>query len=179
MTSSSSPEPGDSKPNKAQTQRSRWATRKMSVKSSKNKRKSILDRMHSSRRRNNDEKRGSGGGQTPPADDPATQGEAENEAEEEEEEEEGSGIRSLYFNLDLPSDMLDEEGLPKIQYPRNKIRTAKYTPLSFVPKNLWFQFHQVANIFFFFLVILVVSTMCPPRQMLKRIDLQKGTDASL
>lgn len=75
----------------------------------------------------------------------------------EEEEEEATNGRTLYFNQPLPSTMLDEEGHPILDFPRNKIRTAKYTALSFVPKNLWFQFHNVANIFFLFLIILVVS----------------------
>lgn len=71
---------------------------------------------------------------------------------------EESNDRSLYFNLPLPPELVDEEtGAPKQTFPRNKIRTAKYTPLSFVVKNLWFQFHNIANIFFLFLVILGVS----------------------
>lgn len=72
--------------------------------------------------------------------------------------EEESNDRNLYFNLPLPTEYLDEEGAPKQTFPRNKIRTAKYTPLSFVPKNLFIQFHNIANIFFLFLVILVVSS---------------------
>lgn len=68
-----------------------------------------------------------------------------------------SNDRNLFFNLPLPPEYLDEEGAPKQTFPRNKIRTAKYTPLSFVPKNLFIQFHNIANIFFLFLVILVVS----------------------
>ncbi|EMR71793.1 putative phospholipid-translocating p-type atpase domain-containing protein [Eutypa lata UCREL1] len=63
--------------------------------------------------------------------------------------------RTLFFNQPLPPEFKDEEGNPINSYARNKIRTAKYTPLSFIPKNLWFQFHNVANIFFLFLVILV------------------------
>lgn len=66
--------------------------------------------------------------------------------------------RQLYFNLPLPDDKKDEEGYPIQEYTRNKIRTAKYTPLSFIPKNLWFQFQNIANIFFLFLCILVVSS---------------------
>jgi hypothetical protein len=80
-----------------------------------------------------------------------------------EDDEHTSGPRQLYFNLPLPEELLDEEGHPAQQYTRNKIRTAKYTPLSFIPKNLWFQFQNIANIFFLFLVILVVSVfMSPP-----------------
>lgn len=44
----------------------------------------------------------------------------------------------------------------KTSYPRNKIRTAKYTPLTFIPKNIWFQFHNIANIYFLFIIILGV-----------------------
>ncbi|KAI5305541.1 hypothetical protein KEM56_004123 [Ascosphaera pollenicola] len=62
--------------------------------------------------------------------------------------------RTIYFNQALPPEMLDEEGQLKITYARNKIRTAKYTPLSFIPKNLYFQFHNVANIYFLFVIIL-------------------------
>lgn len=69
-------------------------------------------------------------------------------------EEEGQG-RTLFFNLPLPAEWKDEEGNPAQTYTRNKIRTAKYTPLSFIPKNIWFQFHNIANIFFLFNVILV------------------------
>ncbi|MBE3044538.1 hypothetical protein IMZ48_18615, partial [Candidatus Bathyarchaeota archaeon] len=75
---------------------------------------------------------------------------------------EESNDRNLYFNLPLPPQLLDETGAPKKTFTRNKIRTAKYTPLSFVVKNLWIQFHNIANIFFLFVVILVVSSPgCP------------------
>ena len=69
----------------------------------------------------------------------------------------GDDIRKIYFNTPLPADMKDENGNLTVSYPRNKIRTAKYTPLSFVPKNLYFQFHNIANIYFFFIIILGVS----------------------
>lgn len=68
----------------------------------------------------------------------------------------------VYFNMQLPQDMLDPEtGDPIHQYSRNKIRTAKYTPLSFLPKNLYFQFQNVANIYFLFIVILGVCISIP------------------
>ncbi|XP_048884771.1 phospholipid-transporting ATPase VB isoform X1 [Brienomyrus brachyistius] len=38
------------------------------------------------------------------------------------------------------------------RYPGNKIRTTKYTLLSFLPKNLFQQFYRLANIYFVFLV---------------------------
>lgn len=67
--------------------------------------------------------------------------------------------RRIFINTPLPNDMIAEDtGLPLIHYPRNKIRTTKYTPLSFVPKNLFYQFHNVANIYFLLVVILGV---CP------------------
>ncbi|KHJ32142.1 putative calcium transmembrane m [Erysiphe necator] len=62
--------------------------------------------------------------------------------------------RNIYFNIPLPPEALDEDGDPLVQFKRNKIRTAKYTPLSFVPKNIWFQFHNIANVYFLFLIIL-------------------------
>ncbi|RKF60373.1 Phospholipid-transporting ATPase DNF1 [Erysiphe neolycopersici] len=64
------------------------------------------------------------------------------------------GPRNIYFNIPLPPEALDEDGDPLVQFKRNKIRTAKYTPLSFVPKNIWFQFHNIANVYFLFLIIL-------------------------
>ncbi|QSL66579.1 hypothetical protein MERGE_000961 [Pneumocystis wakefieldiae] len=70
------------------------------------------------------------------------------------ENEETFKPRRIFVNLSLTEDMQDEYGLPIKSYPRNKIRTAKYTPLSFIPKNLFYQFHNVANIYFFIIVIL-------------------------
>ena len=39
-------------------------------------------------------------------------------------------------------------------YNSNKIRTTKYTFLSFLPKNLLEQFHRIANLYFLFIVLL-------------------------
>lgn len=39
-------------------------------------------------------------------------------------------------------------------YMNNKIRTTKYTLLTFIPRNLFEQFHRVANLYFLFLVVL-------------------------
>ena len=71
-------------------------------------------------------------------------------------QEESQG-RKIYVNEPLPPDAKTEDGHIKAVYSRNKIRTAKYTALSFVPKNLWFQMHNIANIYFVFIVILEVS----------------------
>lgn len=43
---------------------------------------------------------------------------------------------------------------PNGHRPDNKIRTTKYTLLSFLPKNLLEQFHRVANLYFIFIVLL-------------------------
>ncbi|CAD7086518.1 unnamed protein product [Hermetia illucens] len=43
---------------------------------------------------------------------------------------------------------------PNGRYVANKIRTTKYTLLSFIPKNLLEQFHRVANLYFIFIVLL-------------------------
>lgn len=61
--------------------------------------------------------------------------------------------RNIYWNLPLPATELDDEGNPP-QYARNKIRTTKYTPITFIPKNLYYQFGNVANIYFLTMIIL-------------------------
>ncbi|KAH7316446.1 phospholipid-translocating P-type ATPase domain-containing protein [Stachybotrys elegans] len=148
-TASGSTDNGSSPPkpmSRVQTERSRWATRKMTVKSGQTKRLALLGRAQHKRTGSN-EKRTSG--------DASAVGTADNETvREEDEEQEESATRTLFFNQPLPQELLDEDGLPIQLFPRNKIRTAKYTPISFVPKNLWFQFHNIANIFFLFLIIL-------------------------
>lgn len=65
--------------------------------------------------------------------------------------------RKIYVNMSPPSSELDDQGRPNMQhqvYVPNRIRTAKYTPISFIPKNLFEQFRNVANLYFLFLVIL-------------------------
>lgn len=157
---------GNSSPDKRKldkTKRSRWATRKMTVKSSAIKRLSLTGRLNR-KSLTSEKKRQSGGSETLQSSQATHEngnqhsGDA-NDDEEEEEVDLEHGPRQLYFNLPLPPDLLDEDGNPLHEFTRNKIRTAKYTPLSFTPKNLWFQFQNVANIFFLFLVILVVSRL--------------------
>ncbi|KAI1843649.1 hypothetical protein JX265_008521 [Neoarthrinium moseri] len=146
--------------------RSRWATRKLTMKSSGRKRVSIIDRIH--KRTDSTEKKRQSGGSTSLRQEGDGEGEggdndsfnqnqdgAQDDTNSTASSSDSEG-RTLFFNLPLPDEFKDEEGHPRQQYTRNKIRTAKYTPLSFVPKNLWFQFHNVANIFFLFLVILVI-----------------------
>jgi phospholipid-translocating ATPase len=61
--------------------------------------------------------------------------------------------RTIFVNLPLPSEML-KNGEPIVRYVRNKVRTSKYTLITFLPKNLFEQFRRVANIYFLALVIL-------------------------
>jgi len=148
-------------------QRSRWATRKLTVKSSSLKRLSLRGRKHN-KGVASEKKRASGGTDIsqPPADDAP-----KDDNSVEEENGDGPGPRQLFFGLPLPRELQDDEGNPIQQYTRNKIRTAKYTPLSFIPKNLFFQFQNIANVFFLFLVILVVSlpgTQAPSPHLLMR-----------
>ncbi|EPS71631.1 hypothetical protein M569_03128, partial [Genlisea aurea] len=42
----------------------------------------------------------------------------------------------------------------KLEYPVNKIRTTKYSVLSFLPRNLYEQFHRVAYLYFLVIAIL-------------------------
>ena len=43
---------------------------------------------------------------------------------------------------------------PNYQYDNNKIKTNKYSLLTFLPKNLYEQFHRFANFYFIFVVVL-------------------------
>jgi len=143
---------------KSATKRLRWATQHKTGKKGNRKRLSILDRLHKRGSQNSEKKRNSGGslgtdlGEIPE--------EAETEAQDEPvDDRDNQGPRTVFFNIPLPSDALDEDGHPIKHYRRNKIRTAKYTPLSFVPKNLWFQFHNIANVYFLFLIILAIFSI--------------------
>lgn len=64
--------------------------------------------------------------------------------------------RNVYANIPLPASELNKSGDPIVKYPRNKVRTAKYTLITFIPKNLLEQFRRVANIYFLVLVILQI-----------------------
>ncbi|XP_071373703.1 phospholipid-transporting ATPase VA [Centroberyx affinis] len=46
------------------------------------------------------------------------------------------------------------EDNPNRHYANNKIKTTKYTLLSFLPKNLFEQFHRFANVYFVFIALL-------------------------
>jgi phospholipid-translocating ATPase len=146
-----------------QTKRLRWATQRLKGKSGSKKRGSILGRLNHRGSQNSEKKRDSAGGDSMRTDLGGIQ-EEPNEAEEEEksvDNEDGQGPRKVYFNIPLPRDAVDDQGHPVTHYRRNKIRTAKYTPISFIPKNIWYQFHNIANVYFLFLIILAVSSFLP------------------
>ncbi|KAJ8082391.1 phospholipid transporting ATPase [Marasmius tenuissimus] len=64
--------------------------------------------------------------------------------------------RNVYVNHPLAHLEVDNKGEPVARYKRNKVRTTKYTIITFIPKNLYEQFRRVANLFFLTLVILQV-----------------------
>ncbi|KAG9123661.1 hypothetical protein FRC07_014357 [Ceratobasidium sp. 392] len=64
--------------------------------------------------------------------------------------------RMVYVNLPLPESETKSNGDPVVRYERNKVRTSKYTIITFIPKNLYEQFRRVANLYFLALVVLQV-----------------------
>lgn len=154
------PSDGEPTPAGPGTKRLRWATQRVKGKTGNKKRMSILGRLQH-KGSQNEKKRESGGGESLATtelggiqEEPSEDG--GNEEPEGDADGESDGPRTLYFNQPLPATSVDENGNPLAHFRRNKIRTAKYTPLSFVPKNLWYQFHNIANVYFLFLIILAV-----------------------
>jgi phospholipid-translocating ATPase len=127
------------------TKRQRWATTRAPGAGGIKKRVSIIDRFHK-RPDMRDEKRKSNN----------TSASTANGSTDGNENPEGGPNRRVYFSIPIPESERDEDGQMKITYPRNKIRTAKYTALTFVPYNVWLQFHNIANIYFLFVIILNV-----------------------
>ena len=128
--------------------RIRWATQRVTGSGAGKKRHGIIDRLHK-RSGSTEKKRASG--------EASHNGvQSQDGVSSEDGDEQEASQRRIFFNIPLPEDAKDREGRPLTKFSRNKIRTAKYTPLSFVPKNLWFQFHNIANIYFLFVIILGV-----------------------
>jgi len=61
--------------------------------------------------------------------------------------------RRVFINTQLPPSSVDKFGAQLFSYPKNKIKTSKYTLINFLPKNLYEQCRRVANLFFIFLII--------------------------
>jgi phospholipid-translocating ATPase len=162
------------------TKRLRWATQRLGGKKGTRKRTSILGRLGHRGSQNSEKKRYSAGGDSlGTGTDLGGIQEEPNEDEEEtpEDDDDNEGPRKVFFNIPLPREAVDEDGHPLKHYRRNKIRTAKYTPLSFVPKNIWYQFHNIANVYFLFLIILAVSRI--PRHPPKSANRFPSSSASL
>lgn len=136
--------------------RIRWATQRVGGQSGRSKRRSIMERFHKGQGLN-EKKREAGGESFGDRSRTGDVQEGDSGSESGNVEVSQDVRRRIFFNIPLPEDAKDEEGHPIANFGRNKIRTSKYTPLSFLPKNLWFQFHNIANIYFLFLIILAVS----------------------
>ncbi|KAF1993342.1 phospholipid-translocating P-type ATPase [Amniculicola lignicola CBS 123094] len=131
--------------------RIRWATHRATGVKADHKRQSLKERLHR-RIGSGEKKRDSLGKEAGPL-------EGVDVESSDAGSEEPDGGRRIYFNIALPAHERDEDGHPKAHYARNKIRTAKYTPLSFIPKNLYFQFHNIANVYFLFIIILGIFSI--------------------
>jgi phospholipid-translocating P-type ATPase (flippase) len=69
-------------------------------------------------------------------------------------EKKGYGVRrTIYSNDDAKNSL--------VKYSSNYVQTTRYNILTFLPKNLWEQFHRVANVFFVFLMILTLTPISP------------------
>lgn len=122
--------------------RMRWATQRVTGQHGARKRESILSRLHH---------RNAVAEET----DIAKDGVQSDGSTADGSEGADSNIpRRIYVNLDIPPEGQNEAGEPRTEFASNKIRTAKYTPVSFLPKNLWYQFHNVANIYFLVVIVL-------------------------
>ena len=133
--------------------RIRWATQRVASLSGRNKRRGIASRLQKATGAGKKKRESAGT-------DSLGESNAGNQRQDDGDPNEGAegneSNRRIFFNIPLPKDALDEDGHNLASFGRNKIRTAKYTPLTFVPKNLWYQFHNIANIYFLFLIILAV-----------------------
>ncbi|KAF2770332.1 aminophospholipid-translocating P4-type ATPase [Teratosphaeria nubilosa] len=129
--------------------RIRWATQRVAGRRGTQKRRSIFNRYAARQQAAEQQGRDSNG-----TDSDLVKQEHDGSDGTENGDAQSQPGRTIYFNIPLPESARDDEGRPLQQYKRNKIRTSKYTPISFVPKNLWFQFHNIANVYFLAIIIL-------------------------
>ncbi|KAJ7993373.1 hypothetical protein DPEC_G00271740 [Dallia pectoralis] len=66
--------------------------------------------------------------------------------------------RTVHSNLLYGQSKAEDN--PNRRYSDNKIKTTKYTLLSFLPKNLFEQFHRFANVYFVFIALLNFVPAC-------------------
>nr|KAJ3422186.1 hypothetical protein HK105_000825 [Polyrhizophydium stewartii] len=63
--------------------------------------------------------------------------------------------RRIFVNVPIDASFKDDiTGKPFLSYKTNKIRTSKYTLVTFLPKNIFEQFRGIANFYFLMLVVL-------------------------
>lgn len=67
----------------------------------------------------------------------------------------GKGDSDMYATgLHVALERNDHHDIITSRQRRFRVRTTKYTALSFLPRNLLEQFHRVANLYFIFIVLL-------------------------
>ncbi|KAL3879260.1 hypothetical protein ACJMK2_031562 [Sinanodonta woodiana] len=64
----------------------------------------------------------------------------------------GPQYRTIVPNHTVPDEPIKQKSHPNRTYASNKIKTTKYSILTFLPKNLFEQFHRFANLYFIFIV---------------------------
>lgn len=113
------------------TKRIRWATRRAPGQKGQKKRESILAKLGHRRTPSRGSRDSTGStfkGKIP--EDPEAEAAAEaGDDDHTDDNEQWGPARQVYFNIPLPKEERDEEGKPLAHYARNKIRTAKYTPI--------------------------------------------------
>ncbi|GAA50220.1 phospholipid-translocating ATPase [Clonorchis sinensis] len=62
--------------------------------------------------------------------------------------------RTIYPSTTVHFDEQGQAFNPNAQFANNRIRTTKYSVWTFLPLNLWEQFHRLANVYFVFILIL-------------------------
>ncbi|RDW80067.1 hypothetical protein BP6252_04705 [Coleophoma cylindrospora] len=138
-------DPTTAEEGKPDNRRLRWATQRVKGKKGLQKRTSILGRLQH-KRSQSEKKRESGGGESMATTELGGIQEEDESIEENTNDNDGAeGPRTIFFNRAVPREFLDETGSLLQVYKRNKIRTAK--------------FHNVANVYFLFLIILSIFSI--------------------